>query len=111
MSFFHNTKLFLSIFLHCVQTASVASSPSPSAPSTNEMISFDVESFDVIDAITKVLNSLIEKTKCTLDVIGNSVGNGELNNIYKKFRADVDAIVNDDAKKCTLTKGTIEKIK
>lgn len=82
-----------------------------SSPSTNDLKLFDVESFGVIDVITKVLNSLIEKSKCTLDVVGKIVGKGELRNVYKKIRADVEAIVNNDAKKCAQTKGMIVKLK
>lgn len=67
--------------------------------------------YDIIDAITKMVNSLIEKVKCTLDVIDDIIGDGELRNVYKKFRADVEAILKNDVKQCTQTEGLIAKLK
>lgn len=77
----------------------------------NELTLFDEESFGLIDIVTKILNSIIEKTKCTLDIIDKIIGNGELRNVYKKFRADVMAILKNDVKQCAQTKGLIEKLK
>lgn len=86
----------------------VSAAPSPS---TNELTLFDHEPFDAIDGVTKWWNSIIEKTKCTLDAVGDLIGKGELRTIYKKFRADVDVILRNDVKKCMDTKGLIERVK
>lgn len=80
-------------------------------PIDDEFMLFDEESFGLIDIVTKALNLMIEKTKCTLDAVGKLVGEGELKTIYMKFRADVDAILQNDVKKCMDTKGLIERIK
>lgn len=78
----------------------------------NELTLFDEEeSFGVIDIVTQVLNNIIEKAKCTLDVIDKLIGAGELRGVYRKFRKDVEAILMNDVKKCMETKGVLEKIK
>lgn len=76
-----------------------------------ELTLFNEEPFGLIDIMTKLLNSMIEKAKCTLDVIGKIVGDGELWNVYKKFRDDVSEILKNDVKQCMQTKGLIEKLK
>lgn len=91
----------------CVQTLSAA----PPSLEIDELRLFDEKSFDLIGSIAKMLNALIEKVKCTLDVIGDLIGDGELRNVYKKFRADVEAILQNDVQQCKQTKGLLAKIK
>lgn len=71
----------------------------------------DVSAFGVTDTVTKLLNSLIEKTKCILDTIEGLIGKGELGNVYEKFRTDVESILNNDVKQCAQAEGLIEKVK
>lgn len=75
------------------------------------MTLFDEEMFGLIDIVAEFINSMIEKAKCTLDVIGKIAGNTELWNVYKKFRDDVMSILKNDVKQCASTKGLIEKMK
>lgn len=63
------------------------------------------------DGIVAILNSLIEKIKCGLDVIGNMIDDERLENVYLKFRADIEDILNNDVKQCMQTKGSTDKLK
>lgn len=66
--------------------------------------SADESTFGIIDAVkglfVKGFNSYIKRTDCSLDLIGNIVGEGEFKNEYKKYRVDVEKILNGEAKQC-----------
>lgn len=86
-------------------------SAAPSALANNEFKLFDEESFHEIDKINSVLNSSIEKTKCTLNVVDGIVGEGQLRNSYEKFHMNVETILKNDVRQCTQTEELIEKMK
>lgn len=69
------------------------------------------KSSSMTDAVVGILNSLIEKIKCGLDVIGNMIEEGKLHNVYLKFRADLEDIMEHDVHLCMETKGTTDKLK
>ena len=69
----------------------------------------------IADAVTKVLNSLIEKTKCTLDVIQEVIDEtkdgGQLGSVYKKYRADIEAVLKAGVEQCKQENGLTQKLK
>lgn len=67
--------------------------------------------FGITDSVTALLNALIEKTKCALDAIEDLLEEGELKNVYKKLRADVEAILKEDVKQCAQTSGLVAQLK
>lgn len=71
----------------------------------------DHVTFGTIDTVINFLNTLIEKTKCTLDVIEKMSSGTELSTPYKKFQADVAAILKNDVIQCAQTEGFIEMSK
>lgn len=66
---------------------------------------------DTIDAVTDALDLLIEKTKCTLDVIQNMIDGTGLSDVYENFRAEFEAILQSDMKQCMEINGLIQKLK
>lgn len=67
--------------------------------------------YDTTDTIAKALNSLIEKTKCSLDVLQEMLDGTELGDAYKKVRTDVEAILENDVKHCQQTEGVVGQLK
>lgn len=76
-----------------------------------ESMDDDVVTFDLIDTIKKLIKKLQERVKCSIDAVGEIIGDGELKNVYKKFRSDIENLLKNDAKQCLETKGVIEKLK
>lgn len=99
------TKITINLQLSDSQVVSAA--PSPFAL-IDDKVNFVG---DTIDNGTHILNSLIEKTKCSLDVIGYVIGGGELSPTYKKFRANVETILKDDVNECVQTRNAMKKFK
>lgn len=77
----------------------------------DDSIDDEVAIFALVDTIKKLLEKLREKVKCSLDALGEIIGEGELRNVYKKFRADVESILRNDALECLKIRGAIEKLK
>lgn len=80
----------------------------------NEFVdSFPVDNeftFGLVGTITKKLRQLVSKIKCSVRVIGETIGNGDLKNVYVKFRDDIAAILKYDVRQCFGTKGLKAKI-
>lgn len=87
-----------------------ATKPAPFI-AAEEVAIYNEMTFGITDSITNLLNELIEKTKCALDAIEDLLEEGELKNVYKKLRTDVEAILKEDVKQCAQTKGVVEKLK
>lgn len=66
---------------------------------------------DITDAASKLLVALIEKIKCALNAMEDLLEEGELRNVYKKFRTDVEAILKNDVDQCKQTEGLVQKLK
>lgn len=77
----------------------------------DELNDDEIAQFALGDTIRKVLEKLREKVKCSIDALGDIIGEGELRNVYKKFRADVESILRNDALECLKVHGAIEKLK
>lgn len=97
--------------LQCVFTWQAVSAAPTSSPFSSELALIDESTFGITDAVTNVLNSLIEKTKCTLDVIQDVIGDDELGNVFKKFKSDVESTLKNDVKGCVHADGLIAKFK
>lgn len=67
--------------------------------------------FDLVDLVKTVIEQIRKKINCTLEKIGNIIGDGELRHVYQKFRSDVESLLKNDALKCLYVNGTIEKLK
>lgn len=71
----------------------------------------EVASLALLDTIKKALEKLQKKVTCSLDAVGGVIGEGQLRHVYKKFRADVESILKNDALQCLKVSGPIEKLK
>lgn len=76
-----------------------------------ELVNDDVVTFDLAESIKKLIEQLKQRIKCSLTAVEGIVGEGELRGVYKKFRADLEALLKNDAKHCLEVKGVIEKLK
>lgn len=71
----------------------------------------DVVTFDLIDTIKKVMEKLREKVNCSLNAVGSIIAEGELRNVYERFRSDVENTLKNGVKKCLEADGAIGKLK
>lgn len=71
----------------------------------------DVVTFDLAETIKKLIEQLKQRIKCSLTALEDIIGEGELRGVYKKFRADLKALLKNDAKQCLEVRGVIEKLK
>lgn len=70
----------------------------------------DELTFGLVDKITKKLRQLVDKVKCAVRVTGEVIGEGDLKNVFLKFRKDITALLKNDVKGCIQTKGLKAKI-
>lgn len=70
----------------------------------------DEFTFGLIGTITKKLQQLMSKIKCSVRVAGETIGNGDLKNVFVQFRNDVYALLQNDARECIKAKGPKAKI-
>lgn len=82
----------------------------PSSPNT-ELELFDEEEFDLVDNVTKMIEDLLEKVKCSMHVIGEIVGESELKSEYEEFKAAVKNILQNDMPQCADVDGILGKLK
>lgn len=78
-----------------------------------ELFSIDDEddfTFGLVGTVTKKLRQLVEKIKCSLRVIGETVGNGDLKDVFLKFRHDIVKLLKNDVKECIHTEGVKAKV-
>lgn len=66
--------------------------------------------FDASDAITKIIQAVIEKVKCSLNSINELIKDAELKKVYEQFKSVVEKNFQDDLKKCAETEGLKEKL-
>lgn len=78
----------------------------------DDELTFDDEefTFGLVDRITKKLRQLVDKIKCAVRVTGEVIGEGDLKNVFLKFRDDITALLKNDVKGCIQTKGLKSKI-
>lgn len=78
---------------------------------SNESTAVSPFTYDISDKVAEMLQALIKKVKCTLNAMEDLLAEGELRNVYKKYRADVESILTNDVKKCLSAEGLVGKLK
>lgn len=61
--------------------------------------------------MNKVIKGYLQKVKCAFDVTGKIITNGELKEIFEKFRSEATDILENDMKECVQAEGLLEKFK
>lgn len=77
----------------------------------NELSIHDELTFGIADTVTKVLQALLEKVKCSLKAINELVVDSDLLDIFKEFKDEVESVLKTDAKKCLQVEGLSPKVK
>lgn len=77
----------------------------------SELSIHDELTYGITDTITKVLQALLEKVKCSLKAIQKSLVDSDLLDIFTEFKDDVERVLSTDAKKCLQVEGLSPKIK
>lgn len=71
----------------------------------------DELTFGLTDTVTKLLEALLRKAKCSLNAINKIVMDSNLLDIFKEFKDDVERILQTDVKQCLQTEGLTSKLK
>lgn len=77
----------------------------------SELSIHDELTYGITDTITKVLQALLEKVKCSLKAIQKLLVDSDLLDIFTEFKDDVERVLSTDAKKCLQVEGLSPKIK
>lgn len=77
----------------------------------SELSIHDELTFGITDTVTKVLQALLEKVKCSLKAIQELLVDSDLLDIFKEFKDDVERVIKTDAQKCLRVEGLSPKIK
>lgn len=72
---------------------------------------FDDEAFNLVDDVRKVFEDLLDKAKCSLNAIGEVIGESELKSTYEGFRTAVQTALHNGVEQCAQTEGLLEKLK
>lgn len=82
------------------------------APSSSnvELQLFDEEAFSLVDDVTKVFEDLLEKVKCSLDAVGEVIGESDLKPKYEGFKFNVKSILQNGVEQCAETEGLLQKL-
>jgi len=78
---------------------------------SNELSIHDELTFGITDTVTKVLQALLEKVKCSMKAINELVVESDLLDIFKEFKDEVESVLKTDAKNCLQAEGLSPKIK
>lgn len=76
-----------------------------------ELSVYDEMSIGVIDILTKALEALLKKVKCSLSAIDELLSESDLSALFQKIKGDVKKILQNDVKKCIVTEGLTDKLK
>lgn len=71
----------------------------------------DELTFGLVDAIKKNFQEMVKNIQCSVGVIGEVIGEGELKNVYEDFMYNVTKLLRTDVPKCAKTKGLTGKLK
>lgn len=67
--------------------------------------------FGIADTVTKVVEALLAKVKCSLRALDKIFIESDLLDLFKEFRENVETVLRKDVKKCTQNDGLINKLK
>lgn len=83
------------------------------APSTShtELLSFDEETYNIVDTITGAFEKLVRQVKCSVNAIEEIVGEGELKKVFDEFKANLESVLHHDMQECGKAEGLLEKLK
>lgn len=74
-------------------------------------IDVDELTFGLVDTITKKFEELVHKIRCSVGVIGEVIGDGDLKNVFEEFKNDVMEFLKADITQCAQAKGLTGKLK
>lgn len=75
-------------------------SAAPSSSINDDSLFVDVDEFGVVDEINKAIQSLLEKVKCSVTVIGQVIEESDLKTDFIKYKSTVEVIIKNDLQKC-----------
>lgn len=61
--------------------------------------------FNLVDSIDKAIQSLLQKVKCSVSVIGQVLGETDFKKDYIEYKASVEDIFQNDLAKCAQEDG------
>lgn len=67
--------------------------------------------FGVVDTITKTIGNLVKKIRCSLSIIGQVIGEGELTNVFEDFKDEVLEFLKTDIHQCMKAESLSGKLK
>lgn len=67
--------------------------------------------FGLVDAIKKKFYEMVNTIRCSVGVIGEVIGEGELKNVYENFKYNVTELLRTDVQQCAKAKGLTRKLK
>lgn len=76
-----------------------------------ESMDDEVETFELIDTIQNMIEKLRETVKCSITSVQAIIGDGELKNVFLKFRFDVESLLKNDVNQCLKSDGILGKLK
>lgn len=71
----------------------------------------DELTFSPLDIIQKKIQEIVNKVRCTVGIVGEVIGDGELKNIYDDFKYNVNELLHSDVQQCVKTKDLTAKLK
>lgn len=66
---------------------------------------------DDISTVDSIIQSLLEKVKCSVSVIGEVINETDLKKDYDAYKSAVENILKNDLKKCADLDGAESKLK
>lgn len=95
----------LKALIQCVKKVNQFVSIDESFESTNG----DELTFSLVDTITKTIEELMNKIRCSVSIIGEVIAEGELKNVFEDFKYEVEEFFKTDIQQCVQTKGLTGK--
>lgn len=69
----------------------------------------DIVYFTALDIVTKVIQTINNKVKCSLDSISELINDAELKEEFEVFKSAVNGILQNDLKECADIEGIRQK--
>lgn len=85
-------------------------SAAPSSINEDSML-IDVDNFGVIGDFNEAIQSILEKVKCSVPVIGRVIQESDLKEDYLEYKSAVENILKNDLPKCAQLDSVESKLK
>lgn len=77
----------------------------------SELSIHDAMAFGLSDTISKVVEALKKKVKCSLNAVGELLAESDLLDTFLELKQDVESLLQNDLKNCLQADGLLAKLK